>query len=50
MRVVDSGPAIGHTLQKFDGRPIPRQLGRLSAQRVGVAVRDRALLASIGIP
>ncbi|MFM4802867.1 nucleoside hydrolase [Aeromonas bivalvium] len=46
VRVVTDGPAIGHTLQKFDGRRHPHDgwVG-CPAQRVGVAVRDQALLA-----
>ncbi|MFM4962195.1 nucleoside hydrolase [Aeromonas bivalvium] len=46
VRVVTDGPAIGHTLQKFDGRRHPHDgWAGCPAQRVGVAVRDQALLA-----
>ena len=46
VRVIDHGPAIGHTLQKFDGKSHPHdEWAGFPAQRVGVAVRDQALLA-----
>ncbi|MFM4721254.1 nucleoside hydrolase [Aeromonas bivalvium] len=46
VRVVKDGPAIGHTLQKFDDRRHPHDgWAGCPAQRVGVAVRDQALLA-----
>ena len=46
VRVIDHGPAIGHTLQKFDGKSHPHdEWADYPAQRVGVAVRDQALLA-----
>ncbi|WP_043597077.1 nucleoside hydrolase [Aeromonas diversa] len=46
VRVVTQGPAIGHTLQKFDGRRHPHdEWADYRAQRVGVAVDDAALLA-----
>lgn len=46
VRVVTEGPAIGHTLQKFDGRRHPHdEWADYRAQRVGVAVDDGALLA-----
>jgi hypothetical protein len=40
------GPAIGHTLQKFDDTRHPHdEWAHCPAQQVGVAVRDQALLA-----
>lgn len=46
VRVITHGPAIGHTLQKFDGKSHPHdEWATCPAQRVGVAVRDEALLA-----
>lgn len=46
VRVITQGPAIGHTLQKFDGKSHPHdEWAACPAQRVGVAVRDQALLA-----
>lgn len=46
VRVITQGPAIGHTLQKFDGNSHPHdEWAACPAQRVGVAVRDQALLA-----
>lgn len=46
VRVVTDGPAIGHTLQKFDGRRHPHDgWEAYRAQQVGVAVDDTALLA-----
>jgi len=46
VRVINSGPAIGHTLQKFDDKSHPHDgWADYRAQHVGVAVRDQALLA-----
>ncbi|WP_421169266.1 nucleoside hydrolase [Aeromonas dhakensis] len=46
VRVINDGPAIGHTLQKFDGKSHPHdEWTDHPAQQVGVAVRDQALLA-----
>lgn len=46
VRVITSGPAIGHTLQKFDERRHPHDdWARFRAQDVGVAVDANALLA-----
>ncbi|WP_439842814.1 nucleoside hydrolase [Aeromonas taiwanensis] len=46
VRVITQGPAIGHTLQTFDGKAHPHDgWAGYPAQRVGVAVRDQALLA-----
>ncbi|MGL4478510.1 MAG: nucleoside hydrolase, partial [Aeromonas veronii] len=46
VRVITSGPAIGHTLQKFDGkRHSHDDWAAYRPQQVGVAVRDEALLA-----
>ena len=46
VRVITEGPAIGHTLQKFDDTRHPHdEWADCPAQQVGVAVRDQALLA-----
>ena len=46
VRVVTDGPAEGHTIQKFDGRPYPHDEWQdKPSQRIGVAVEDKRLLA-----
>ncbi|MEL1215582.1 nucleoside hydrolase [Aeromonas caviae] len=46
VRVITEGPAIGHTLQKFDDTRHPHdEWAHCPAQQVGIAVRDQALLA-----
>ncbi len=46
VRVITEGPAIGHTLQKFDDTRHPHdEWAHCPTQQVGVAVRDQALLA-----
>ncbi len=49
VRVINEGPAIGHTLQKFDGKSHPTTAGPIIApSRWGVAVRIRRCWRSIG--